>query len=161
MKASKQTQLILEAYNRGYRVTKEGSVKGIKTKELSLSKNKKGYYSFNIRYDNKVTRVFVHRLQAYQKYGKKLFNEEVLARHLNGDSTDNSWDNILIGTQSDNMMDISEEERISKSLHATSFIRKYNKEEVKKFHKKSKSYKETMEKFHISSKGTLNYILNN
>ena len=74
---------------------------------------------------------------------------------------DNSYENILIGTHSQNMMDISKELRLKKALKATSFVRKYNKEEVIKFHNKSKSYKETMEKFNILSKGTLNYILKN
>jgi len=53
----------------------------------------------------------VHKIQAYIKYGDEIFNNGCLVRHLNGDPLDNSWDNIVIGTQSDNMMDRSEESR--------------------------------------------------
>lgn len=59
------------------------------------------------------------------------------------------------------MMDVPEQIRIKKALHATSFCRKYNKDEVRKFHSHSKPYIKTMNKFGISSKGTLHYILNN
>jgi len=161
MKENKQTLLIIEAYDRGYRVTLDGSVRGVRVAELSLSKNSKGYLSFNMRFDDKVTRIFIHRLQAFQKYGNKIFEEGILVRHLDGDSENNSRDNILIGSASDNMMDIPKKDRIKKSLYATSFVRKYDQKSVKEFHKINRSYRKTMEKFNISSKGTLNYILNN
>ena len=101
-----------------------------------------------------------HRLQAYQKYGDKIYEDGVEVRHNNGESLDNSWCNILIGSHSDNMMDIPKQIRIKKALHATSFIRKYDKKEVKDFYTINRSYKKTMDEFNISSKGTLYYILN-
>lgn len=58
-------------------------------------------------------------------------------------------------------MDIPKQVRIKKSLHASSFLKKYENDEVKKYYNKTKSYKKTMSKFNISSKGTLHYILNN
>ena len=81
-------------------------------------------------------------------------------RHVNADRGDFSWDNILIGTHSQNMMDIPEHIRLAKALHATSHVRKYDKGEVRKFYNGCKSYKKTMEQFDISSKGTLHFILN-
>lgn len=145
---------------RGYTVSEEGiayNPKGEKVGHLGSG----GYKRLKVRINKKGVGVKIHRLQAYQKYGDKIYGEGVVVRHLDGDKLNNSWDNILIGTNSDNQMDIPEQIRIKRALTATSYIRKYDKEEVKNFHKKEKSYKKTMEKFNISSKGTLNYILNN
>lgn len=55
--------------------------------------------------------VKIHKFQAYRKFGDTIFQEGVVVRHLNGDPQDNSSDNIELGTQSQNMMDRSEESR--------------------------------------------------
>lgn len=53
-----------------------------------------------------------HRLAAYCKYGEELFNENVdVVRHLDGNPINNSWDNIVIGTYSENELDKSPEIR--------------------------------------------------
>lgn len=101
-----------------------------------------------------------HRLQAYQKYGDMLYGEGMMVRHLNGDSLDNSWGNIAIGTNSENQMDIPEQIRLFRARYASSFMQKHNHDDIISFYKENKSYKKTMEKFEISSKGTLHYILN-
>ena len=87
------------ASERGYFVTKDGLVffNG-KQRKLNLKNKKYQYYCFNIRIDGKPKRIEVHRLQAYQKFGDKIFEKGIVVRHLNGDSTDNSYDNIGIGT---------------------------------------------------------------
>lgn len=147
------------ASKRGYIVDQDGKLYNPKGYEIGKSLDK-GYYYTRIRIKGISKRLKVHRLQAYQKYSNNLFEKGTMTRHLNGNSLDNSWDNIAIGTASDNTMDIPEQIRIKRAKHATSFIRKYNKEEVRTYHKKSKSYKKTMEYFNISSKGTLHFILN-
>ena len=58
-------------------------------------------------------------------------------------------------------MDKPKEDRLMYSLNATDKWRKYNASEVKEFYNICKSYKKTMEKFNMSSKGTLHFILNN
>ena len=143
---------------RGYIVTEEGILlnpKGCKTGYF----HKDGYVKTSLRINKKVVGLYAHRLQAFQKYGKKLFIEGVVVRHLNGNSLDNSWINIAIGTHSDNMMDIPEQIRIKKAKHASSFLKKYNNDEIIEFYNTCKSYKKTMDKFNIPSKGTLNYIV--
>ena len=151
---------VLIAHSKGYKVTKEGKVIGVKGDELKLN-NHEGYYRFNFRdLNGKATSVKVHRLQAYQKFGDKMFEEGILVRHLDGDSTNNTWDNIAIGTNSDNMMDIDADVRLARALHATSFTRKHDKETIRAYYAEHKSYKKTMEHFNISSKGTLHFILN-
>jgi hypothetical protein len=146
-------------YIKGYRINKEGIVvnpKGITVTGYIY----KGYRYSGIRVEGKRKNYKFHRLQAFQKYGKKLFEEGIVTRHKDGNPLNNSWDNILIGTNSDNMMDIPKEVRMRKALHATSFVRKYDKQKVVEFYNKTKSYKKTLEHFNISSKGTLHYILN-
>lgn len=144
------------AYDKGYYVDKSGNV-FYHNKQRKLT-DYQGYKRFNIRHNGKVIRVKVHQLQAYQKYGNELFNDNIVVRHLNGNPSDNSYDNIAIGTASDNMMDIPEEIRKQKALHATSFTIKYNHRDIYDFYIKTKSYKQTMEKFGIKSKNTINQI---
>ena len=66
----------------------------------------------------------IHKFQAYKKYGEEIFQPGIVVRHLNGNKTDNSWENIIIGTQSDNMMDRNESDRIKHSKER----RKYSQE---------------------------------
>lgn len=150
------------AYLKGYRVTMSGVLLNPKNIEIGSLTGRYLYGSFKSKKNNvKLKRFSAHRLQAFQKYGNKLYEEGIMVRHKNGNPIDNSWDNILIGTNKENAMDIPEHIRISRALHASSFLRKHDKEEVKKYYQECKSYKKTMEKFNISSKGTLHYILNN
>lgn len=150
--------IINEAYLKGYRVTSEGvplSKRGCIKPRIGTN----GYMFISVRFSSNVKKIEIHRLQAFQKYGEKLFEKGVQTRHLNGDRLDNSWDNIAIGTQSENMMDIPKHIRVAKALFASSKLRKYNKLEVIEYYNTTKSYSKTMIKFNISSKGTLHYIL--
>lgn len=148
------------ASEKGYYVTKEGDVYfNNKQRSLTFKSKNRRYYCFNARINGKATRIEVHRLQAYQKFGDKMFNEGIVVRHLNGDSTDNSFDNIEIGTNQDNSFDRPKEQRIESAKHAASFTKKYNYEEVYTFYLETKSYKQTMEKFGITSKNGLSYII--
>lgn len=159
---SVNNKVLLIAYEKGYRVDKNGIVLH-ENKILSFSYDSRGYKTFTIRHDisgkSVCRRVWVHRLQAFQKFKYKLFNNNIEVRHKNGIKSDNSLENILIGSHSDNMLDINPEIRLKKSIHASSFIKKYNHNDVIDFYSKSLSYSKTMKKFGISSKGTLNFIL--
>lgn len=150
------------ASKKGYQVTEEGKVIGLTGKYLSDKPvNKGGYHFFSFRYKGERIVVLTHRLQAYQKYGISLYDEGIVVRHKDGNSLNNCWNNILIGSQSENIMDIPKQIRIKRAVYAASHLKKYNDEEIKKYYDSVKSYKETMNKFNISSKGTLHYILNN
>jgi len=144
----------------GFDIDKDGQVYGIKGKPLN-GINDKGYLYFGIRINGKTRKVAAHRLQAYKKFKDKMFEEGIMVRHMDDNPLNNSWDNIEIGNQSDNMMDMAKEVRLAKALHATSFARKYDKETVKAYYAEHKSYKKTMQHFNISSKGTLHFILKN
>lgn len=152
-----------EAYlfKKGYRITTDGKIINPKGKILNGYLSNLGYMIISFKQNSITKTALLHRLQAFQKYGMKLYDKGMEARHLNGDSLDNSYENIAIGTHSQNMMDIPKADRMRTSLYAASFLRKYNKEEVRKHHADNgNSYKKTMACFGITSKGTLHYILN-
>lgn len=155
---------LIQAYEKGYRV-KDNLVYGIVKKQpLKLRCSQAGYFYFNIKLGSKTLNVFLHRLVAYEKYQNKLFEPGILVRHLNGDRKDNSFENICIGTQTENMLDRDPKERLRHAMKASSFIRKFTNDQVtqiKTDHSNGFGYKALMEKYCISSKGTLHYILNN
>lgn len=156
-----EKEKLLKCYEKGYRIDKEGTIcyKNNTRKGCIQYCNKIPYLKISIKIGNKTCNVPVHRLQAYQKYGNKLFENGMEVRHLNGNSLDNSYDNIAIGTHSENMFDKPKEVRLKQANIATSYMKKHNHEEIYDYYIKCKSYKETMKKFNISSKGTLHFIL--
>lgn len=117
-----------KAYQAGYRVTEEGEVISPHSgKPLKLYLRKHGYLSFSYDHTDKV---WVHRLQAFQKYGDRIYEKGIQVRHLDGNSVNNRADNIAIGTQSENMMDRRPEDRLAHAKHAASHIRKLSAEDV-------------------------------
>lgn len=153
---SKYLESVKFAYDKGYCVDDIGNV--YYHNKLRKLRSHNGYKRFSFRHDGKIIHVKVHQLQAYQKYGDEIFKENIVIRHLNGNPSDNSYDNIAIGTASDNMMDIPENIRKAKALHASSFTIKYNHKDIYDFYLKTKSYKQTMNKFDIKSKNTITFI---
>ena len=92
------------AHERGFRITRDGEIIGARG-EVINTYSKKGYPTFCVGIDGKNKHVTCHRLQAFQKFGDKVFVEGTQVRHLNGDKEDFSWDNIDIGTASENTLD--------------------------------------------------------
>jgi len=77
-------------------------------------------------------------------------------RHLDGNPLNNRVENIEIGTNSDNMMDIPKAVRITKSSHPT-----HTHQMIIEDRKKGYSYSQLMGKYNISSKGTISFIIKN
>lgn len=144
------------AYLKGYRVTKEGKLIGLKGNERSLNLCSNGYLNATIRNGkNSCSRLWVHKLQAYQKFGEKTLIDGIVVRHFDGNPLNNEWDNILIGTQSDNMMDIPKKERILNASNPS-----HNHKAILEDRKNGMTYKEIMSKHSISSKATVSFIIN-
>lgn len=161
MELSKKDNTILLIVEKGYYINEEGKIFNNKNKELKGYVDKRGYKKFNIRINSSETIALTfHRFQGYFKFKNQIFNKSLEIRHLNSNKLDNSFDNIGIGTHTENMNDIPKKQRIEKALLASSFIKVYDHEEVFKYYNEVNSYKLTMEKFNISSKGTLHWILN-
>ncbi len=153
-------KVLILSIKKGYSIDVNGAVTNPSGNKVKGFINSLGYRSFGIRSKYGTNSIPFNRLQAYLKYGDIVFDSKCVCRHKNGNPLDNSINNILVGSQSMNMMDIPKEIRVKKAKYASSFLKKYNNDEVKLFHKVCKSYKKTMVKFNISSKGTLHYILN-
>lgn len=160
--------ILKHAREKGFYVTPDGKLIGIRGKVRSCCISPYGYYYTKITspFTKKTNScpLFVHQLQAFQKYGEEYLKKGIVARHLNGNSLDNRWENIAIGTDRDNMLDIPKEIRIKKSRKAAYHngisysIEKINA--IKEDRRKGFSYKQLMEKYHISSTGTVSYICN-
>jgi hypothetical protein len=147
------------AYEKGYRVLLDGTVVNKHGIILKPFITRYGYAMILVTFEKRRKGVSVAKLQSYIKYGKKAVEPKIEARHLNGNSLDNSYDNIGIGTHSENMMDIPKDVRLRIATHAASFLKKHNHEAIREYYSQTNSYKSTMEIFGISSKGTLHFIL--
>lgn len=161
MKQQKLKKAIVEAYKNGYRFS-NGNIISPLGKNRVLSYNVQGYLCFSFKMDGQTNKIPVHRLSAYQKFGDIMFSADCI-RHLDGNKLNNNPDNLELGSHSENRMDMAKDERIRLSVNASSYMSKYKEKDVKEireYHDKTKSYKKTMEKFGISSKGTLFFILN-
>lgn len=102
---SVQNRVTLAAFEKGYKVNKRGAVIGVRGNKLSLNKNNKGYYRFSMKHEGRTVAVMVHKLQAYQKFGEEAFHEDIVVRHSNDREYDNSYKNLILGTQLENMAD--------------------------------------------------------
>ncbi len=116
------------AHEKGYEVTPEGVVIGLKGNALKLMGDERGYLVFT--YDKTAPKMSVHRFQAFQKFGERLYGEGIVVRHLDGNPHNNHIDNIGIGTHSDNMQDRRPEDRLAHAMLASSHLRKLTTEDV-------------------------------
>lgn len=148
-------------YNKGYRVNKNGKVKGLNIEEKRLYAGTNGYLYFSINDKIGTGKVPVHRLQAYQKFGKKLFEDRMEVRHLNGNIRDNSWENIGIGTHSQNMMDQPKKQRIRKSKSANKKVMDKEALEIRERVKTGnyETYQKLAEEYGLNSKSSIHYII--
>lgn len=116
------------AYNMGYRITEDGKVIGVTGKERKLQLSPNGYLRFSYRKDRAAIRA--HRLQAYQKFGDKIYDAGMVVRHLDGNPKNNSYSNIEIGTQHQNQMDRPADVRQTHARYAASFLRSLTTDQV-------------------------------
>ena len=162
--------LTILAFKQGYRIDNEGNVISPKGKVINSFRNgtnAKPYLCFSIRDKRNykyAKKVYVHKLQAYQKYGNRLFKPGILVRHLDGNSENNSLENIVIGTHRENSLDIPKEKRITSSINSSRKMQNItrSKEERECIYlqlHKNEPYKVISENFNIS-KGTLSYMKN-
>jgi hypothetical protein len=84
---------------KGFKINKEGQVKGPRGKIITLSKDNYGYYCFSVR-----RTVRVHRAVMLSFKGD-LKGDNYLVRHLDGNNQNNNIDNLAWGTHLDNTKD--------------------------------------------------------
>jgi len=146
------------AYEMGYRISTDGLTVTWHLKPVKYHLYA-GYFRFS--FGPKVCRrnINLHRLQAFHKYGRAMYASGLVCRHLDGNSQNNHYNNIAIGTQSQNMMDRSPEARLQSAKHAAKHLVKHDYAAVYA-HFKEHGFKAAMTHFGISSKGTMSHIIN-
>ncbi len=146
----------------GYKLTTDGRLV-TPTKITNGTVTSTGYLATKVLVGNKRYNVKLHRLQAYQKFGDELYGSNIVVRHINDDKQDNSWDNIDIGTYSDNAMDRSPKLRKELALNAAKSTRKLSEEQLQLLRtdrERGLSLSFLSKKYSIS-KSTVSYIVNN
>lgn len=150
-------------FDKGYRMNQRGELVTPSGIIRQTKMRKDGYNEVSFKVNGHTHHILIHRFCAYQKYGEIIFMADCV-RHLDGDKTNNTPDNIEIGTDSDNAFDVLVSVRKRRAIHAAMHQKGYHSsvmvDEIKDFYASTKSYKLTMEKYGISSKGTLYYLLN-
>jgi HNH endonuclease len=159
---SKSNQLLLLAIERGNKVAANGDFtgpNGIDSSRIGL----RGYLQIWVKSrDLGDGNVLVHRIQAYQLYGDLVFAPGIEVRHRDGNKLNNSKENILLGSSSDNKMDCPKNERLRHAKVAASFLRKltqYEAESLRYDRSSGATYADLIAKYGIS-KSTVSYVVN-
>lgn len=108
---NKQKEALIYAYEKGYRIDKNGVATSYTGRVLTPSKASNGYFLCSIFTGTTIQPIPFHRLQAFTKFGMAMFVKGIEVRHLDGNRLNNTWDNIAIGTHSENMLDIPGDQR--------------------------------------------------
>lgn len=151
---SKLKEVLILVTDNNYTIDKLGVVRN-PNGEILKGSYVDGYRKISVR--TNFTSSFtlrVHKLQAYIKYGDKIFEKGIVVRHLNDIKSDNSWDNIVIGSQSQNMMDRTQESRKNhikrKEPISDDIISEMENDRKNKNGKKGLSYRGLAKKYGIS-----------
>jgi hypothetical protein len=112
-----QLQSVIKiVYEKGYRI-KDNKCFNPKGKEIKgcIKHHPVPYKQLSLKFGKNARSIFFHALLAYQLYGEEYFKKGIVARHLDGDSLNNSENNIVLGTMKDNILDIPSKRRTSKN----------------------------------------------
>lgn len=160
-KGMQRERIVLEVLR--YTIDKEGVLRNRNGKKVG-SLDRQGYEKIYITLLGKKTTVFTHRIQAYNKFKQEMYKKGIQVRHLNDVKTDNSYDNIELGTARDNYQDRGLDKIRASQKVATEASKVYSDElvkEIKQYYKDNNNkQKQTMQKYNISNSSTLWYILN-
>ncbi len=162
MRKNKSKQNIITATEKGYKVV-NGVVLNRDGKQVAvnLTQGKFKYKRFSIRsHSGERVVILVHRLVAFQKFGKKTFKKGLQVRHLDSDSLNNSFENIALGTPQENQGDKPMEVRLRSALIATSHVKKYDHKMIIKLRESGLTYKKIMEITGIKNKSVISFIIN-
>lgn len=102
---TKTKRRVAEAYEKGYRVLEDGSVKGPKGPLRVALYGKQRYPTFSTNWNGEVFGVPVHALAAYCFFGDVYIESHFVIRHLDGNVLNLRKDNIALGTHSENEAD--------------------------------------------------------
>lgn len=119
---------LIEAYQRGYYVTEDGRLFGVKGQLKLSTYGKQRYPTFSTNWGGYVYGLPAHRLAAYCFYGEALFEDGIVVRHLDADTLNLSKSNIFLGTCSQNERDkpLQTRVRVAKGARAAQGSRPFN-----------------------------------
>lgn len=161
---SKNNYGIIKASEKGYKI-KDNCLFNPKGNMLTGGRDKDGYHFFSFVLGSLRFNIRCHRLLAYEKYGEKMFEKGIVVRHLNNINTDNSWDNVVIGTVRENEMDKPLELRRRVAAQIAQPGRKYTDyfiQEVRAERASSgMSYEKLAKKFNLPTPSVAYLIVNN
>lgn len=135
------------SFRKGYKVSPDGGVIGVRGKPLVLYESG-GYQKFSFRHQGVRTVVAVHALAAYQKFGDQVHECEHI-RHLDGNPLNNKLENIGLGSQSDNRLDVDPAVRRRTAIQASQSLLRPDWEQVDKARASGASYKQLEQKFGV------------
>jgi hypothetical protein len=156
-------ECLLKVIEKGYNISDDGVVTNPKGKILKGGLNHHGYRVISLRVNNKVYKIQIHRLQAYKKYGEKIFDKDILIRHLDGIHTNNNIENISIGTSQDNQLDRDKED-----LYTFGKIGWIKKQDIKNnteirfkiYDDITNNVENIIEKYNLGNSFNIDYIVN-
>ena len=154
------SQFEKEAFNAGYRLTPDGCRLITPTGEILASYTGK-WGHLSCRFGPKSARkaLSLHRFQAWLKYGDVIYQKGIVCRHLDGNSGNNTVENLVLGTPQDNSMDRTPKDRKQSAFSASRHVLKHDHVAIVAYYKLH-GFRSTMSKFGITSKGSLSYIIN-
>lgn len=149
---NQSSQLLVEAYERGYRPDEQGRIVSPYERILKLSKGSNGYLLFGMRLNGVTKVIYVHRFVAYCKYKEELFTSDCV-RHVNSNKNDNSPSNIELGTMSQNFQDNELDWKSRFAFAGAKTRRKLSEEQVKEIKEllKTNSMRSIAKKFNVAS----------
>lgn len=160
---STRAEALRDAAARGYMVLADGTPIGVRRHVLRTHVSADGYHHIGVKCIGGVRPVSVARLQAYQKFGDRIFNPDISVRHLDGNPGNNRVTNITIGSRSDNMLDKPRSTRLRAARQAAQAQRRFTDTEVADMRERRRtgtSLRILCELYGIS-KGHMSDIVNN
>jgi len=133
--------------SKGYTIDKDGVVKNPEGTIINGS-NHEGYLKFSVRTDFTSSYAMrIHKFQAYKKFGTDIFNSSLVVKHVNGDKTDNSYDNIVLGEKVAG-------KQIKRDVEFTDEI----KENILKDRKNNVSYRKLVDRYGIPKSTIMDFV---
>lgn len=152
--SEKAKNALFLAKERGYKSDANGNIK--KTMLPLKGTIINGYRNFSVRVGKTIIHIPFHRFIMFELYGDEIFFFDCV-RHLDGNSLNNTYSNLKLGTFSDNAMDIPVKSRRARSSKANL---KHDHYKIIKMSEEGLSYLKIMQATGIKSKGTISFIIN-
>lgn len=151
------------AFEKGYKIDRFGNVYNKKDELVNPVLTTDGYLKFKLRINFRKSSQHVkyHRFQAFMKFGFDLYIHD-LVRHLNNVKTDNSWENIALGSHKENFSDNPPSYHKNMLKSAVQANRRFTDSQVLKMDQlrnEGITYKEIGDIFE-ANKSTIHYVLN-